>query len=261
MRRLALVLACALLLPACRSGSVRIDFRPRANGHYAYAIDVTASTTTTIDGRSPTRSANDEHLRARHVVQEVGRDGVVVDIHVTGPGVPDRSFEVRLDRAAALVEVQRVQDIPSSVLGDLGLSEVFPAAAGAPPDRALRPGARWSIDEPLALPGASTVRLTGSGRLTELGVVGGRQVATVVSTYRLPVHQTSAGPDGTVTLDGAQITDTTATHALKDGAVQSVKARTVGRFAITLAPPAGASGPLLHGHLEVEVASTTRRTG
>jgi len=27
------------------------------------------------------------------------------------------------------VEVQRVEDIPASVLGDLGLSEVFPAAA------------------------------------------------------------------------------------------------------------------------------------
>jgi hypothetical protein len=255
----SVALAGALVLAGCRSGSVRIDFRPRLNGRYAYTIDVKASTTTAIDGRTPTRNASDQRLQARHVVQEVDRAGVVVDVHVTGQDVPDRSFEVRLDRAASLVEVQRVQDIPTSVLGDLGLSEVFTAAAGAPPDRALRPGARWTIDEPVSLPGARTVRLTGAGRLTELGVVDGRQVATVVSTYKLPVHQTSTGTEGTVTLDGDQTTDTTATHALTDGAVQSVRARTVGRFRLTLAPPAGANGAVLQGHLDVEVESVTRR--
>lgn len=258
---LAGALAATLLLTGCRTGSVRIDFRPRLAGRYSYTIDVQASTTTAIDGRTPTRTTSEQRLQARHVVQEVDLEGVVVDVRVTGPGVPDRTFEVRLDRAGALVEVQRVQDIPSSVLGDLGISEVFPAAAGAPPDRALRPGARWDIDDPVSLPGARTARLTGSGRLSELGVVDGRQVATVVSTFTLPVYQTSTGSEGTVTLEGDQVTDTTATHALKDGAVQSVRARTVGRFRLTLAPPPGTGGPVLRGRLDVEVESVTRRQG
>ena len=87
----------------------------------------------------------------------------------------------------------------------------------------------------------------------------GRQVATIKSSYRLPVHQTSQGDDGVVTLDGEQRTETTAIHALKDGAVQSVQARTTGRFAMTLSPPPGQVGPQLKGHLDVEVESTTRR--
>jgi hypothetical protein len=248
-----------LLLGACKPGAVRVDFRPRSGSTYTYAIDVKAATTTAIDGRAPTVSTSDEHLEARHVVQAIEGGGVVVDVKVTGSNAPERTFEVTLDRAASLVEVQRIEDIPASVLGDLGLSEVFPAAAGAPPDRRLRPGARWTIDEPVTLPGIQTVRLTGSGRLVELGVVDGRQVATIKSTYHLPVRQTSQGAEGVVTLDGTQSTQTTATHALKDGAVESVRARTTGRFAMTLAPPPGQAGPELKGHLDLEVESTTRR--
>ena len=75
------------------------------------------------------------------------------------------------------------------------------------------------------------------------------------------LRQQSVGEDGIVTLDGEQATETTATHALRDGAVQSVQARTSGRFTITLAPPAGSAGPTLQGHLDVDVTSTTRRQG
>ena len=191
MRRLwPLAATAVLLLSACKPGAVRVDFRPRSGSTYTYAIDVKAATTTAIEGRAPTVSSNDEHLEARHVVQAIDGGGVVVDIKVTGASGPERPFEVTLDRAASLVEVQRVEDIPASVLGDLGLSEVFPAAAGAPPDRRLRPGTSWKIDEPVTLPGTRAERLTGSGRLVQLGVVDGRQVATIKSTYRLPVHQT-----------------------------------------------------------------------
>jgi hypothetical protein len=194
-------------------------------------------------------------------VQAVEPGGVTVDVKVTGDGVPARTFEVTLDRTASLVAVQRIEDIPSSVLGDLGLSEVFPAAAGAPPDHKLRPGSSWKINEPVTLPGTLSARLTGSGRLVQLGVVDGRQVATINSTYVLPVHQTSSSQDGTVTLDGKQTTETTATHAIADGAVQSVQARTTGHFAMTLAPPGSTNGPVLTGHLDLDVESTTRRRG
>jgi hypothetical protein len=249
------------VLGACKPGAVRVDFRPQSGSSYTYAIDVKAATTTAIDGRPPSRSESDEHLEAHHVVQAVEGGGVIVDVKVTGDGVPERTFEVTLDRAGSLVAVQRVEDIPTSLLGDLGLSEVFPAAAGAPPDHKLRPGTGWKINEPVTLPGTLSARLTGSGRLVDLGVVSGRQVATIKSAYVLPVHQTTSNQDGTVTLDGRQTTETTATHALQDGAVQSVQARTTGHFAMTLAPPGGTNGPVLTGHLDLDVESTTRRQG
>src|SRR5437868_13034279 len=90
---------------ACKPGAVRVDFRPRANSTYTYGIDVQAVTTTAIQGRAPTTANNDEHLTAEHVVQAIDGGDVIVDVKVTGDGVPARSFEVSLDRAASLVAV------------------------------------------------------------------------------------------------------------------------------------------------------------
>src|SRR3954469_19370114 len=109
----------ALVLGACKPGAVRVDFRPSANSTYTYDIDVQASTTTAIEGRAPSSTNSDEHLAAKHVVQAVGGGAVTVDVRVTGDGVPARTFEVTLDRAASLVAVERVESVPSSVFGDL----------------------------------------------------------------------------------------------------------------------------------------------
>jgi hypothetical protein len=43
--------------------------------------------------------------------------------------------------------------------------------------------------------------------------------------------------------------------------VQSVAANTVGHYTLTLAPPAGAPGPVLHGQLDITVESKTHRRG
>jgi hypothetical protein len=258
-------LACAaalavLGLGACRPGDVRVDFRPHRGAQYRYVIDVQAATTTALQGRAPTHNETDQRLTARHTVEAVDTDGVTVDVRLTGSGSRTRSFEVRLDRAGSLAEVQRVEDIPAEVLGDIGISEVFPAGAGAPPNRPLRPGATWRIRQPVTLPGTDAARLTGTGRLVRLGTTNGRDVATVKSTFRLPVHQTSQTADGTITLDGEQVTDTTAVHAVDDGAVESVRAHTVGTYRVTLAPPAGVGGEPITGRLQVDVQSTTTRS-
>ena len=206
-----------------------------------------AETTTRIAGRLPQPAD----------VVELDPTGVLVAVRLHTNGEPDRNFQVRLDRAAALAEVQRIETLPASVLGDLGLSEVFPAAAGAPPDRPLRPGAGWTVDQPVRLPDTAAARLSGHGRLARLGVVGGRQVATIESNYSLAVHQTATGS----VIDGEERTSVSAAHALRDGAIQSVHAVTSGHFTLTLPPPAGVQSPPLVGSLDVEITSTTHRIG
>src|SRR5262249_42263248 len=143
--------ASALVLGACRPGAGRVDFRPSSGSTYTYAIDVKAATTTAIDGRAPSRSENDEHLEAHHLVQD--GDGAAIDVRVTAPGGAGRPSGVPPDGAASLVAVPRIEDTPSAGLGDLGLRGVFPAGAGALPDRKLRRGSSWRIEEPVTLPG------------------------------------------------------------------------------------------------------------
>lgn len=259
MRRLVIAAAFVALAGACQPDTVRIAFRPAAGATYTYRVEVESVTVTAIEGSPAQRAADRFVLRADHRVLAVDGDSSRVDVRLDAPNLGPRTYEVRLDRAGQLAEVQRIEDLPAQAFGNLGLSEIFPAAAGAPPSRPLSPGERWVIDDPVTLPGQPRTRLRGSGRLTELGVVDGEEVATVESTIRLLVRGTTQLEQGSFSLDGSQSTSSTATHRLADGAVEEVRAVTRGRFDLTLLPPAGTAGPAVPGTLTVEVRSRTTR--
>ena len=261
MRRLAVVLALVALGAACQPDTVRLAYRPDAGTRSAYRVAVESVTVTALQGNAPQRVEDRFVLRAEHAVINAGAASSQVRVRLQGEGLSPRTFVVRLDRAGQLVEVQRIENLPARALGSLGLSEIFPAAAGAPPARPLSPGERWVIDEPVDLPGQPASRLRGSGRLSELGVVGGEEVATVDSTVRLAVDGTTQLEQGSFALDGSQTTTSTATHRLADGTVQEVRALTRGRYELLLLPPAGTTGPAIPGTLTIEVRSHTTRVG
>jgi hypothetical protein len=258
---LAVLAGTAPLVAGCRSDSVRIGFRPEPGNRYVYRITVHAETVTTLGGQPERRAEADDVLEAHHAVLATGRDGSSVRVRLRQEGAADVTFVVRLDRAARLARVEQVEGLPSPALGELGLSEIFPPAAGAPPDRPLAPGESWGIDEPVTVGTAEAARLTGRGRLTELGVVDGRDVARVEATYRLPVRRTTGASSGRVLLDGAQDTTTKGTYAIEDGAVVSATATTRGSYRLTLFPPEGTAGAPLTGTLVVELRSRTSRVG
>jgi hypothetical protein len=62
-------------------------------------------------------------------------------------------------------------------------------------------------------------------------------------------------------LDGVESTEGTATRALSDGTVERATTVTRGRFQLTLAPAGTTAAPPLHGFLNLEVRSETRRLG
>src|SRR5207237_6728753 len=107
-----------------------------------------------------------------------------------------------------------------------GLSEIFPAAAGAPPARPLAAGERWAIDDQLRLAGSIPVRLRGDGRLVRLGVVGGRKVASINTSTRLPVTTSTDLQGGHLDLTGVERTSSDATRDLLDGAVEQAASTT-----------------------------------
>ena len=259
LRPVAAVLVAVLALSACGDDTVRIGFRPREGTQYTYRVEVESTTVTLVEGRAPVRQHDRFVLRAVHDVLAVGDGSSRVRVRLRAGDGASRQYVVRLDRAGQLAEVQSIEGLPARALGSLGLTEIFPAAAGAPPDRPLGPGDRWPVDAPVELPGQSATRLRGSGRLASLGVVGGREVGTVENRLVLTVRGTSALTTGRFRLDGRQTTTSTATHALADGAVEEVDAVTRGRFRLTLLPPDDTGGPPVPGTLQIEIRSRTRR--
>lgn len=253
--------ALAALLAACEPNTVSVSYRPEAGTRYRYAVTVDSDAVTRLAGQDAERTTRTTDLQVRHRVIGTGRSNAEVEVRLDPSSGPTRTFVVRFDRAAQVTEVERVEGLPAEVLGDLGLSELFPAAAGAPPDRPLAPGDRWAIDEPLRLTGLRSTRLRGQGRVVALGVIDGREVATLATTYRLPVRRTVDDPLGQLILDGEQETTTRTTRDLQDGAVQEATATTVGRFRVTVLPPPGTTGTPVEGTLTVTVTSRTRRTG
>ncbi|MDQ3569968.1 MAG: hypothetical protein M3396_04955 [Actinomycetota bacterium] len=259
-RRLFLFVAAGALTlgTACRDDTVRLSYQPPPGNSYSYRVEVEANAVAKVGDEAPRRTQITNVFDAQQSVLDAGPSGTRVQVRLSEVGGLPRSFVVRLDRAAQLVEVQSIEGLPSSALGGLGLSEIFPAAAGAPPDRPLAPGSRWVIDEPVQLASPETSRLNGQGRLAKLGVMDGREVATVVSNYRLPVKRTAQERRSTLELSGSQDTNASTTYDLLDGSVVAVEARTHGTYALMLLPPEGTPGTPIPGTLTVEVRSTTR---
>ena len=253
------MLAPLLLLSACAPGTVQIAFSPEEGATYGYEIEVESSTTTLVEGQDPSHSSNSFTLEARHEVGRTDSDGTEVRVRLRSGGNEPRQLLVRLDRAAQLTEVIQVEGLPAEVLGELGLSEIFPAAVGAPPVGPLRPGATWQVDEPVQIPGSPRTRLMGTGRLEALDVMDGREVAVVRSSYSLPISRTSDGSTSSQTIEGTQTTRSRTTYDLADGSVVASQAASVGRFILELRPPGENLGPQLSGSLEVRVSSVTRR--
>lgn len=257
----AVAVAGLAVLGGCREDTVRLSFQPRPGDRYSYRVEVEAEAVAKVGDEAPRRTQSTNVFEAQQSVLDADPSGTRVEVRLSEQGAPPRTFVVRLDRAAQLAEVQSTEGLPSSALGGLGLSEIFPAAAAAPPDRALEPGARWVIDEPVQLASPETTRLFGEGRLAKLGVIDDRDVATVESTYRLPVRRTAQERRSKLELSGAQDTNASTTYDLEDGSVVTVDARTNGSYEVMLLPPEGTPGTPIPGILTVTVRSMTRRVG
>jgi len=247
-------------LTACKGEeSVHVGFRPETGTRYRYEIKVHSVTTTVIGDQPPARSVDDVTLESTDTVLSSAPDAVQVEVALRRTGSPDRTFRVRFDRGAQLAAVEAVDGLPPDVLGPAGFPEFLPAAATAPPDRALSPGESWKIDASPTLGGAAPVHLEGTGRLVKVTSAGGRKVASIKADTRLPLSSTSQIADAKATLEGTEITESTATRALADGAVQNAESVTRGTFRLVLSPKTAGPGVPVTGTLSVEIRSQTRR--
>jgi hypothetical protein len=262
VRRSVLLLVPALALgalTACDKESVRVGFRPEAGATYRYEIKVQSVTTTVLGDAAPDRAQDDVVLESTEKVLSSAPEAVEVQVTLRRAGSPDRTFRVKFDRGAQLAAVDAVDGLPPDVLGAVGFPELLPAAVTAPPDRALSPGAKWKIDATPGLGGAGPVRLEGTGQLVKVTTAGGQKVASIKADTRLPLSSTTQIGDATATLDGTEVTESTAMRSLADGSVQDATSVTKGTFRIALSPKAGTVSTPVTGTMSVEIRSQTRR--
>jgi hypothetical protein len=258
--RAAALAVFAMLCTACRDDRVVLAYHPTTGASYTYAVHVESSSSSTFPGRSAT-PRDEADLVVRQRVLDASGDNIRVEVALDRVGVGERKFVMRFDRAAQLTAVESVEGIPAGALGDLGLSEIFPAAAGAPPDRGLRPGDRWVIDDQVQLAGMDApARLTGEGRLLELGIVDGHKTATVTSSTSLPLESTVTTANSVQTLTGTDTTTITVVYDLADGSVRHSTSVTKGNFTAVLSAPGGQASTPIEGTVSVEVRSEIRRT-
>ena len=263
MRRLALLLLPAVAfagMTACnKDETVHVGFRPEAGTRYRYEIKVQSVITTVLGDEAPDRAVDEVTLESNDTVLSSGPDEVRVEVVLHRAGSPDRTFRVRFDRGARLAGVDQVDGLPPEVLGPVGFPEFLPAAATAPPDKPLTPGAKWKIDATPTLPGSQPGRLEGTGRLVKVTTAGGRKVASIKADTRVPLSTTSRLGNSVVTISGTETTESTAARALSDGAVQEAQAVTKGAYNLTLTAAEGSGTAPVSGTMAVELRSQTRR--
>ena len=261
MRRWTAPLLLATALVACKDDTVRVTFRPEVGDVYRYEVTVHSRSEVRLPGDEPQRRDEEVTLESKQTVLEAGRDGVRVQIVLGDASGSVRTFAVRFDRAAQLEAVESDEAISDAEAGVIGLSEIFPAAAGAPPERRLGPGERWRIDDEVLLPGAvEPATLTGDGRLVELAVQDGEEVARLATSTRLQLSSARETADGDIVrLRGVQVSEQRSSHDLDDGAVRSASSTTTGTFDLEISAPFGQLRTPVLGTLVVTVTSETRR--
>ena len=241
-------------LTACDKEAVHVGYRPEAGASYRYEIKVQSVTTTVLGDEAPERSVDEVTLEARDTVLSAAPEEVKVQVQLRRAGSPDRTFQVRFDRGGRLAGVDAVDGLPPAVLGPVGLPEFLPAAATAPPDKALSPGEKWKIE---ATPTPSS-RLEGTGRLVKVSSAGGRKMASIKADTSVPLSSTSQVGDAHVTISGTERTESTAMRALADGVVEEADSVTTGTYKLVLTPVTGGGAPVT-GTMSVEIRAQTKR--
>ncbi|CAN5664922.1 hypothetical protein BH20ACT2_BH20ACT2_19610 [soil metagenome] len=265
MRSLGVTVGLAILagsLVSCRPGTVDLRFRPAVATATSYTTTVSVTSVSRLGDRPPERQVDRVELEVRHTVlatdTDPAGDGTLVAVDVTDDSGARRRYQVRFDRGAQLRQIEQVDGRPAPPVGALGLAELFPAA-GTVPDRRLKPGERFPVDELVRLPGLDRpAALRGEGRVVALGVQDGDDRATITSNSRLELPTVLLADDST-DLAGDQRTESTVVYDVSDGTVARADAVTVQDFEVTVRPPPGVEGEPVRGTLDITIHSRTRR--
>ncbi len=263
MRRHLRTVACVLVaatvaLAGCRTSTIRIAFAPAVGDRYRVRSQVDTEIARTVAGTVDHNRAT-SHLDATERVVGVHEHEVSIEVTVQRDGDDPRTYEASLDPTGRLSSIDLVEGVPAEALG-LDLASDLPASISSPPTGPLAPGATWRIEQHIPDPGGGRpLTVTGTGRLTSLGVEHGDDVAVVVVELDVPVRSVTETEDGRVTVRGSQRVFSRTTYALSDGTARTDRTRIEGEAKVTVDPPAGIVAPPVDGSIHYSVVTETHR--
>ena len=244
-RSVRLVLAAAVLvLPACRSDKLMLEYRFSPDTELTYRLTAEANASWQIG--EPGEGSYDVTFDVTERVESVDAEGAVVsvemkplDVHETrlpSPGAEQRSFTIRVGSNGEVLEVLEVDGVPAAALEHDELAFIGTYRPPLPLDPVgLRQSwsARQEVNLDLISQAISTEgRLLGlrrdDHRLAELGYSG-----------QGPLKWETTLAQGRAELDGLTTTEGEAEFDIDGGYLRSATSTTSGEFDVRVVPSSG----------------------
>lgn len=199
-----------------------VTFDPEVGQRFHYRYELTATLTSEITGAEPEVTTIDTELIVDQRVIARTREGVRMRINVTRSGGARSTVVAVVDRAGSLEGIELVQGVDAAVFGIGDPQGLVADPAEYLPDRPLRPGDRWTVND-----GARR----GHGRAERLGVDDGRAMLHVRTDTVEPLGNDASDERGRVRAGSRT------TYDLTDGAVRTGRAWSHGVLEALVEPP------------------------
>ncbi|HEV3474052.1 MAG TPA: hypothetical protein VG602_01635 [Actinomycetota bacterium] len=250
IRRLSVLGLAILLLPACRGDRVRLADRLEPGRRLEHELHLEARISRALAGRQQRQDVVATFRAAQQILAPLPDGGaeatfslIPQSLEVNGQPVevgPDQDFNVHLGPDGRVVAIEEAGGQPGEALGPLGIERLLPRLRPVLPGALVAPGDRWRsrtnfVDE------TGTFSLTTSSRLSELGLLDGREAALVRTTYRSPVDRRETFANAVAHMQGTDVGAQEAWFAL-DGSLLRSSGDSVGSYRVTFSPPGGEVG-------------------
>lgn len=249
MRRSIVPLAFCLLLPACASDRIPLEYRIEPGLRLEHSLLLRADITRSLQGETRRQRVVATFRAAQEVLSPLAGGGaeatvsllpqsLVVDGRQIEPG-PDQEFGVELAADGHVVAIRGGAE-PETPLGQVGIERLLPRLRPVLPGRPVRPGDSWSsetefVDE------SGAFSLSASSRLRQLGVVDGLRSALVRTTYESPVDREEVFQNAVARMQGSDVGAQEAWFAL-EGFLVRATGDSVGSYRVTFTAPGGEVG-------------------
>ena len=232
---------------ACASDRVPLSYRLEAGRRLEHRLRLEAQITRTLQGSTLEQEVLATFRATQQITSPPTEEGAQatfslvpeslrVDGRPVDPG-PDQEFVVQLAADGRVVSITEEGSQPTPGLGPVGIERLLPRLRPVLPGDPVRPGDTWRSDTQF-VDETGRFSLQARSRLTQLGVVDGREAALVRTTYESPVDRQEVFANAVADMRGTDVGAQRAWFAL-DGYLIEAVGDSVGSYRVTFTPPGG----------------------
>lgn len=245
MRRAALLFLPIALLPSCGSDRVPLSYSLEPGLRLEHRLTLRADVTRTLSGETREQRVEASFRATQDLLGPLEGGGVEAAISLVPEGLevdgrpvdigPAQEFTVRLGPDGRVVAVEVAAGEETEVLEPVAIERLLPRLRPVLPGRPVAPGDSWRSDTDFT-DEQGRFSLTTRSRLTQLGVVGGREAALVRTTYESPVDRQEVFANAVADVRGSDVGAQEAWFALEGYLLRAV-GDSVGTYRVTFTPP------------------------